>query len=1038
MQSLKYWQRFDSNGLPIYINPRKPDWFVAGDKADILLQNARHLLSPEAGPVPLGHDPGAAVFARELLFSRIEDSEAIPYSGRGNHLQLAALKECWFHLTNQCNLSCRHCLFSASPAQSQSLSRQQLDQAMAEAASLGCTLFYFTGGEPFVYPHFVEMMHGLLQNQQMRAVVLTNGLLLKENSHLLRQLPADRFHLQISLDGMEKNHDGLRGKGAFARLLDNLAALRDIGMKATLSVAVNRENIADLPAIIDFAADNGLSNIHLLWHFVRGKGSDEQFIPPAEIWPHLRRVLESAPGKGVVIDNAETIKSQVFSTPGTRYDLSNSGWESLAVGPDGHVYPSPALVGLAALKCGSLADGLEHTWRHGPVLQEVRGATLSGSSYEENALHFLIGGGDIDHSYIASGKFAGHDPYVELYNKMALWLIARQAGQYPLADDGAGFLLRMGDVRYDCPEGGQEVMLTHCNCVVSLSGDQGQATVREFYGRAAIRTNEEIVNPFALQQQEARFIPTVSKQRSYGCGSPVQDAELKAGETLVDLGSGSGVECFQAAKMVGPAGRVFGIDMTDEMLDLARASQRQVARELGYDNVKFQKGFLEAIPLADRTADAVISNCVINLSPDKRRTLHEAFRVLKPGGRLVVADIVTDVQVPAHIKNNEKFRGECLGGAMRQEDLMAMLRAAGFSAIKLIKRFPYRQIGVISFYSLTFAAFKPAQAQEVDVIYRGPFAAVHTESGTLLLKGKKTRITLAAAQALDDSLFVVNESGEVTNIKQTGGCCGLPPASSDAPGPSCCPTATEQSRQHADCLVCGDELCYFTNARERVCHYCGEKKATNASCRSGHFVCDSCHQDQGVAVIKKICTESAIEDLLTLMKKIRAQPAIAMHGPEHHALVPGVILSTYRARGGKVGRKEILTAIERGSKVPGGVCGFWGSCGAAIGAGIAFSVILEATPLTPGKRQTAQQVTAKILEQLSLLQAGRCCQRETFITLRAAGKLSEEILPVPLLAADTIACGQYTRNRECIRQACTLWETRDRNMALQQPLALVI
>jgi ubiquinone/menaquinone biosynthesis C-methylase UbiE len=708
----------------------------------------------------------------------------------------------------------------------------------------------------------------------------------------------------------------------------------------------------------------------------------------------------------------------------------------LAVGPDGVIYPSPALVGIEALHSGTLEQGLEQVWRASPVLQELRAATLTGSAYEENALRFLVGGGDIDHSYIAAGEFTGHDPYFPLYNRIALWLIARQARSYPQAD-GAAFLLKMGDVRYDCADAGQGVALTHCNCVVSLSGG-GHGTVREFYARAATLANEDIVNPFAPQQAEALFIPNVSRQRSYGCGSPVQDAGLKPGETLVDLGSGSGVECFQAAKMVGEAGQVYGIDMTDEMLALARSSQGQVARELGYDNIEFKKGFLEAIPLHDGAADVVISNCVINLSPDKRRTLHEAFRILRPGGRLVVSDIVTDEPIPVHIKNNAKLRGECLGGAMQQVDLMAMLRAAGFTSMKLIKRFPYRQLGATSFYSLTFAAFKPAAREMVDVIYRGPFAAVYTESGELLLKGEKTRVAFTDVQSLDDSVFVVDAKGAATNIAQSGGCCGVPPETSSAPDLACCPAATEKKRRHADCMACGSELRYLTNEREKTCYYCGEKKSANASCLCGHFVCDACHQHKGVAVIKKICTESAIEDMVTLMKKIRSQPAISMHGPEHHALVPGIILSTYRARGDKVGKKDILAGIDRGSKVPGGVCGFWGSCGAAVGAGIAFSVILEATPLTPKKRQMAQQVTAKILGKIASFQAGRCCQRETMIALQEAADLSGEILPVTLLAADTLACRQYAMNRECIRKACMLWEQRDRSAATVQSLALVI
>ena len=1037
MQSLKYWQRFASNGLAIYINGQKPDWFVAGSKADNLLQRAMDddFSSPDQGLRAPG--AGADVLDRACIFSHLANSGTDAYPGRENFLTLSSLKECWFHLTNQCNLACRHCLFSASPAQSSSLSRKQLEKGIDEARTLGCTLFYFTGGEPFVYPQFSEIIQNLLEDREVHAVILTNGLLLAENIDFLQRVPAERLHLQISLDGMEESHDALRGKGTFARLLANLTALRQTRLTATLSVAVNRENIHDLPAMIGFAADQGIGNMHLLWHFVRGKGSDEQFVPPEEIWTHLENCLEIAAEKGVAIDNVETIKGQVFSTPGTRHDLSNSGWESLTVGPDGNIYPSPALVGIAALCCGSLDQGLEQVWRTSPVLQDLRAATLAGSAYEQNALRFLVGGGDIDHSYVAAGEFTGHDPYVPLYNRIALWLIGRQAGSYPQAD-GTAFLLKMGDVRYDCADGEQGVALTHCNCVVSLAAGGGQGTVREFYARAATLANEDIVNPFAPQQAEALFIPTVSRQRSYGCGSPVQDAGLQPGETLVDLGSGSGVECFLAARMVGETGQVYGIDMTDEMLSLARSSQEQVARELGYDNMEFKEGFLEAIPLPDGAADVVISNCVINLSPDKRRTLHEAFRILRPGGRLVVSDIVTDEPIPVHIKNNAKLRGECLGGAMQQVDLMAMLRATGFTAMKLVKRFPYRQLGATSFYSLTFAACKPAAQEMVDAIYRGPFAAVYTESGELLLKGKKTRVALSDIEALDDSVFVVDASGAVTNIAQTGGCCGLPPEAAASADLSCCPAPTEQKRQHADCLVCGSELRYFTTEREKACYYCGEKKAANASCLGGHFVCDACHQHKGVAVIRKICTESAIEDMVTLMKKIRSQPAISMHGPEHHALVPGIMLSTYRARGGKVGKKDILAAIERGSKVPGGVCGFWGSCGAAVGAGIAFSVILGATPLTPKKRQMAQQVTARILEKIAWFQAGRCCQRETMIALQEAADLSAEILPVPLLAADSLACSQYALNRECIRQACMLWEQRDQNAATVQSLALVI
>lgn len=1040
MNTFSHWTRVEFESCPVYVNPGKPDWFVPNSAADALLR--QHLENKNAASSCC--DPGNPLFYDSVrLLSQLTEPDPEPYLGRSAYLKPSQLKECWFHVTNDCNLACRHCLFSASPGQSLSLSQEELSSGIQQAKDLGCTLFYFTGGEPFVYPEFPVILQQLLENPQLHAVVLTNGLRLQEHLESLRRLPADRLHLQISMDGMEKSHDAIRGTGTFTRLQKNLAVIIDAGFPVTLSVAVNRGNFSDLPAIINFAFAKSIHNIHFLYHFVRGKGSSNQFVSPEELFPYLAEAQLKAEATGITIDNFETIKSQVFSSPGTRHDLSNSAWESIAIGPDGHIYPSPALVGISNLDCGSLVEGLEHIWHNSGVLQDIRSASLKDSAYKKNPLAFLIGGGDIDHSYIHAAQYTGHDPYVELYNLMTLWLICHQAHHYAKRDR-ADIVLKMGDVRFDCPDGGQEVSLTHCNCVISLSNDRGHSSVREFYAGAARRANTDIVNPFAPEQAEAGFIPTVSKQRSYGCGSPVSDAGLEKNNILVDLGSGSGVECFQAAKAVGPGGRVYGIDMTDEMLSLAQSSQEKVVEQLGYDNIEFKKGFLEQIPLPDETSHVVISNCVINLSPDKRKTLQEAFRILKPGGRLVVSDIVTDEAVPVHIKNNDQFRGECLGGAMTQEDLIAMLRAVGFTSIRLIKRFPYRKVHASSFFSLTFSAVKPGEKKMVDAIYRGPLGAVFTEDGTMLLKGKKTALNTSEAHNLGDALFILDNNGAVTNIDQGSGCCGIlqEPGEMDnccpcettgtqSPGPetdSCCGPDLKPVRHQSDCLVCRSPLSYVTKAEEMNCHYCGAQLLSNARCEKNHFVCDNCHQQDGLAIIQQICTASDNRDMISLLKKIRQHHAINMHGPEHHAMVPGIILATYKARGGTISTEDILTGISRGSQVPGGVCGFWGSCGAAVGAGIAFSVIFEATPLTPKKRQQVQVVCSRILTKIAALAGARCCQRETVLTLREVAKLSRDILPISLKADDELACRQYLQNRECIRKQCPLWESRDKTL----------
>ena len=175
-----------------------------------------------------------------------------------------------------------------------------------------------------------------------------------------------------------------------------------------------------------------------------------------------------------------------------------------------------------------------------------------------------------------------------------------------------------------------------------------------------------------------------------GCGNPVALASLQAGETVVDLGAGAGFDCFLAAKAVGEKGRVIGVDMTPEMLDKARAN----ARKGNYGNVEFRLGEIENLPVADNTADIIISNCVINLSPDKGRVFREAFRVLKPGGRLMVSDIVLRKELPAALHESVAAYTGCVAGALRKDDYLEKIAAAGFAEVRIIAEslFPMQEI----------------------------------------------------------------------------------------------------------------------------------------------------------------------------------------------------------------------------------------------------------------------------------------------------------------------------------------------------------
>ncbi|HEX7474828.1 MAG TPA: arsenite methyltransferase [Dehalococcoidales bacterium] len=197
--------------------------------------------------------------------------------------------------------------------------------------------------------------------------------------------------------------------------------------------------------------------------------------------------------------------------------------------------------------------------------------------------------------------------------------------------------------------------------------------------------NSSSISPKTLSQQigyseeEMDEVPE-GANLGLGCGNPVALASLKPGEVVLDLGSGAGFDCFLAASKVGPTGRVIGVDMTSEMLDKARANLRKGQ----YSNVEFRLGEIENLPVADNTVDAIISNCVINLSPDKKRVFREALRVLKPAGRLMVSDIVVLKELPQNIKDSIAAYVGCIAGASVKNDYLAAIKAAGFQDIQVV------------------------------------------------------------------------------------------------------------------------------------------------------------------------------------------------------------------------------------------------------------------------------------------------------------------------------------------------------------------
>ncbi len=309
---------------------------------------------------------------------------------------------------------------------------------------------------------------------------------------------------------------------------------------------------------------------------------------------------------------------------------------------------------------------------------------------------------------------------------------------------------------------------------------RAESVVKNRYAGAAKAPEAALCCPVDYDRRYLEIIPAEIIEKDYGCGDPSR--YVKPGETVLDLGSGTGKICFIAAQVVGPKGRVIGVDMTDEMLKVARRNAPIVAERLSYANVEFRKGriqdlaldlerldaelmrhpitdaasFLAADELAEElrvthpliasdSIDVVVSNCVLNLVEprSKRQLFEEIFRVLKKGGRAVISDIVSDEDVPGHLQNDQTLWSGCISGALTEEGFLKAFADAGFYGIQILKRDekPWRTVEGIEFRSVTVQAFKgkqgPCFERNQAVIYLGPFREVLDDDGHRMERGKR-------------------------------------------------------------------------------------------------------------------------------------------------------------------------------------------------------------------------------------------------------------------------------------------------------------
>ena len=268
-----------------------------------------------------------------------------------------------------------------------------------------------------------------------------------------------------------------------------------------------------------------------------------------------------------------------------------------------------------------------------------------------------------------------------------------------------------------------------------------ETAVSERYSVAAHERQNELCCPVSYSPEYLQAIPDEVRERDYGCGDPSR--HVRAGETVLDLGSGGGKICFIASQVVGPEGRVIGVDMNAEMLALARSAAPVVAERIGYSNVEFREGRIQDLPVADGEIDVVVSNCVLNLvrAADKQRLFGELFRVLRRGGRAVISDIVAGAPVPEEMVRDEELWSGCISGAFPEAEFLTAFTDAGFYGVRILARDPepWRTVQGIEFRSLTVEAFKGKEGPCWDglqaVVYKGPFSSVTDDDGHEIPRG---------------------------------------------------------------------------------------------------------------------------------------------------------------------------------------------------------------------------------------------------------------------------------------------------------------
>ena len=744
-------------GISLFIDPESPNWISLNNTgAEILkLCDGRHTLQDIQDTICNKYNisnkkkaadeissflgaVGLLEFVSDTPFKREE------YKGRSHAIAPHKLDELWIYYTLACNLRCKHCLVSAGKGLRNELTPEEFRNVVDESIALGVKRFYITGGEPFIKEGIFDLIKYITKTKKRELIILTNATLFDDSKiAALKKLVNPRLLMQVSLEGPTAEiHDKLRGKGSFDKAVEGIKKLIAIGVTPIVSTAISRLNEKDIAKTSRFLSKLGIKEHNVLWMHAKGRGAsnlNDLFVPSDTIAHAMKKLKKEYKEQEMIFDNVESLKVRVRTKRGRKNDLCNNCYEKLCVNADGNVYPCASLNGDKNFNAGSVRKKtLKDIWLHSGAMERGRENSVQNKvECRECYLRYFCGGGCTSHSYYASGVDTGAgsvtalDPYCSTYKQMFEDIIWELASEGITPQNGKGYTPPLVYNAMDSKLPGHlgagiksidknfEVGCYHCSCVLSVDVEDDEEvckpeikghvtkTVKKKFSKAAYNPVADYYCPTGYDPKDLEHIPNEVLDVSYGCGNPAALADIQKGETIVDLGAGGGIDCFIAARKLGKEGRVIGIDMTDEMLEKARDNAKKVAHSLGYDIVEFRVGNIMEMPVESSSVDLVISNCVINLTEDKAKVLEEIYRILKPGGRFIISDIVSDKPVPGYLKRDKELWNACLSGALTDKNFKDVAENAGFSRVNLTKNYIYKKVEYIEFYSITLKGTKP-------------------------------------------------------------------------------------------------------------------------------------------------------------------------------------------------------------------------------------------------------------------------------------------------------------------------------------------